>query len=85
MYKTKYQENCEQYHKDIVDRFEVAKSVDKFWTKDEIQTLLEYQFQNAKRVKAQFNWELIKSPETSHIKHRDLEVARIASEFLFKK
>ena len=52
MYKTKYQENCEQHHKDIVDRFEVAKTVDKFWTKDEIQTLLEYQFQNAKRVKA---------------------------------
>lgn len=47
-----YLTNCEKYRQDIIDRFEPAYVMEKFFSEDEIQTLMDYQFQNAKRVKA---------------------------------
>jgi len=47
-----YIDNCKKYRQDIIDRFEPAYVMEKFFSEDEIQTLMDYQFQNAKRVKA---------------------------------
>jgi hypothetical protein len=47
-----YINNCKKYRQDIIDRFEPAYVIEKFFSENEIQTLMDYQFQNAKRVKA---------------------------------
>ena len=49
---SQYISNCEKYKQDIIDRFEPAYVMEKFFSDDEIQMLMDYQFQNAKRVKA---------------------------------
>ena len=41
--------------------------------------------QRAKKAKTQLNWKLIKISETGDSKHKDLDVARVASEFLFNQ
>ena len=46
-----YIECCEKYKQQIIDRFEPAQKVDKFFTKEEIDELRVYQFKNAKKVK----------------------------------
>ena len=47
-----YINNCQKYRQDIIDRFEPAYVMEKFFSDDDLQTLMDYQFQNAKRVKA---------------------------------
>lgn len=49
----KYIDCCNHYNNDIVNRFSKAKSIDNFFTVEEIDTLRLYQFQNSKRVKMQ--------------------------------
>ena len=49
----KYIDCCKHYNNDIVNRFSKAKSIDNFFTVEEIDTLRLYQFQNSKRVKMQ--------------------------------
>ncbi len=52
MSQTQYINNCQKYRQDIIDRFEPAYVMEKFFSDDDLQTLMDYQFQNAKRVKA---------------------------------
>jgi hypothetical protein len=47
-----YINNCHTHRQDIIDRFEPAYVMEKFFSDDNLQTLMNYQFQNAKRVKA---------------------------------
>lgn len=49
---TQYITNCQTYRQDIISRFEPAYIMEKFFSDDDLQTLMDYQFQNAKRVKA---------------------------------
>ena len=49
---TQYISNCKKYKQDIIDRFEPAYVMEKFFSDNEVQLLMDYQFQNAKRVKA---------------------------------
>ena len=49
---TQYINNCKKYRQDIIDRFEPAYVMEKFFSDNEVQILMDYQFQNAKRVKA---------------------------------
>jgi len=51
----KYIECCEKYRDDIISRFEPAKQIDNFFTKDEIEELRLFQFQNTRRVKMQIS------------------------------
>ena len=47
-----YLNNCHKYRQDIIDRFEPAYVMEKFFSDNDLQKLMDYQFQNAKRVKA---------------------------------
>jgi hypothetical protein len=49
----KYIDCCKKYREDIISRFSPAKKIDNFFTKEEIEQLRLYQFQNSRRVKMQ--------------------------------
>lgn len=50
-YKMSYIDNCKKYRQTIIDNFEDAQCIENVITKDMIDDLVMYQFNNARRVK----------------------------------
>ena len=74
-----YINNCQKYRQDIIDRFEPAYVMEKFFSDDDLQTLMDYQFQNAKRVKARASGMNIQSVVSVPVSYTHLTLPTIYS------